>query len=271
VPPGDEGILSSWRDEWMRQWPQARSSRSTRPNVINPIDTGILHFFNQFAQKSWFFDKTIVFISDDPFVGGGLATTFFWWAWFRKTETRTRDREIVLSGLAVSFVALFVARALALVLPFRIRPYLIPELSFRPIAEAPYKELIHWSSFPSDHAVLYFSLATCIFLISRKAGVLSFCHAFFVICLPRVYLGEHYPTDILAGAILGIAIASVCLSVSLRTLLARLPLHLLAQSPGAFYTCFYLCTFLFATNFNSIRKMTFYAWHLLKFTIHLAG
>jgi len=236
--------------------------------VINPVDTSILQFLNQFAQRSWFIDKTIVFISDDPFVGGGIATTFFWWAWFRRSETKTRDREIVLSGLALSFIALFVARGLALLLPFRNRPYLMPQLHFTPIIGAPYEELIHWSSFPSDHAVLYFSLATCVFLVSRKAGILSYCHAFFVVCLPRIYLGEHYPSDVAVGALLGIAIGSLCLSTSLRAVLARPSLYVFHQSPGWFYTCFYFCTFLFATNFNSVRKMSFYAWHIIKASMH---
>jgi len=200
----------------------------------------------------------MVFASTDPFVSGGVATAFFWWAWFRKSDAKQRQRELVLSGLALSFAALFVARGLAASLPFRARPYLNPTLHFRPphgTAEY-YYDLIHWSSFPSDHAVLYFSLATCIFLISRKAGLLSYCHTFFVICIPLVYLGEHYPTDILAGAILGIGIGSLSRVEKLRRAISHFPLRLLEYSPTGFYTCFYLTTFLFATNFDSVRKIT---------------
>lgn len=240
--------------------------------MVNPFDTSILHFFNQFAQRSWLLDKTMVFTSEDPFVAGAVATSFYWWAWFRDSKTKAREREIVLSGLAASFAALFVARGLAVLLPFRERPYLIPELHFRqPIGALEYYyDLIHWSAFPSDHAVLYFSLATSIFLISWKAGLLSYCHALFVVCLPRIYLGEHYPTDILVGAILGICIGSLCLVGNLRAFVARPALRLLNYSTACFYTCFYLCTFLFATNFNSVRKISFYAWQLISsFRHHL--
>lgn len=232
--------------------------------MVNSFDSGILHFLNQFAQRSWTFDKTVVFISTDPFISGGIAMTFFWWAWFRKSTTKTRDRELVLCGLAASFVALFVARSLATALPFRARPYLDSGLHFRaPLGTGQYYfDLLHWSSFPSDHAVLYFSLATCIFLVSRKVGILAYCHALFIVCLPLMYLGEHFPTDILAGALLGIGIGSLSAISTLRVGLSRGPLRLLQTSPAGFYTCFFLCSFLFATNFDSVRKITFYAFHV---------
>jgi undecaprenyl-diphosphatase len=229
--------------------------------IVGAFDSSILHFMNHFAQKSWVLDKTMVFLSTDPFVEGGIATSFFWWAWFARDKATTVTREYVLSGLATSLAALFAARALATFLPFRARPYLNPELHFRaPLGTAEYyHDLIHWSSFPSDHAVLYFALATCIFLVSRKVGFLAYCHAFFIICLPLVYLGEHYPTDILAGALIGIGFGTLSRIGALRHSLAREPLRFCNYSRPAFYFCFYLCTFLFATNFDSARKIAFYA------------
>lgn len=229
--------------------------------LVDAFDSSILHFLNQFAQRSWVFDKTMVFLSTDPFVGGGVATSFFWWAWFTRGRTTADTREHVLSGLATSFASLIAARGLATFLPFRARPYLNPELHFRaPLGTAEYYlDLIHWSSFPSDHAVLYFALATCIFLVSRRIGILAYCHALFVICIPLVYLGEHYPTDIVVGALIGIGFGSLSKVVVLRRLLAREPLRFYSYSKPAFYFCLYLCTFLFATNFDSVRKIAFYA------------
>ncbi len=237
--------------------------------MVNPFDAGILHFVNQFAQRSWLLDKSVAFISEDPFTAGGVATTFFWWAWFRESDQKKKEREVILSGLALSFAALFLARGLALLLPFRVRPYLVPELGFRPPfgANEYYEDLIHWSAFPSDHATLYFSLATCIYLVSRKAGILAYSHAFIVVCLPRIYLGEHYPTDILAGAVLGFVISSLCLNKKLQGMIADRPLRLLEASPAAFYACFYLCTFLFATNFNSVRKAVLHALQQIAFGV----
>src|SRR5580692_12029124 len=151
--------------------------------MIDTLDLSILHFLNQFAQRSWIFDKAMVFLSTDPFVSGGIATSFFWWAWFGESKTKENARETVLSGLTLAFAALFAARGLALSLPFRARPYLNPDLHFRPPLGTSqyYFDLIHWSSFPSDHAVLYFALATCIFLVSKKIGMVAYCHALLVV------------------------------------------------------------------------------------------
>ena len=196
---------------------------------------------------------------------GGVATSLFWWAWFSEGKTKEQARETIICGLAASFAALFVARGLAALLPFRSRPYLNAELQFRPPHGTAqyYFDLIHWSSFPSDHAVLYFSLATCVFLVSWRVGIVAYCHALFVVCLPLMYLGEHYPTDILAGAFLGAGLGCLSRIARLRTSLARAPLRLLHYSSASFYLCFYLCSFLFATNFDSLRKIAFYAFHEL--------
>lgn len=59
------------------------------------------------------------------------------------------------------------------------------------------------ASFPSGHAAFFFALSFIIFLHNKKIGTLFFI-ASFLICLARVFTGIHWPTDILAGAIVGI-------------------------------------------------------------------
>ena len=62
-------------------------------------------------------------------------------------------------------------------------------------------------SFPSAHATSSFACATVMTRIAPEAAVL-FVLAF-AIALCRPYLGMHYPSDVLAGIVLGIALGLV--------------------------------------------------------------
>ena len=64
----------------------------------------------------------------------------------------------------------------------------------------------HDPSFPSDHATAAFAIAFAILFFDATAGWI-FVAAAVVIAAGRVFVGGHYPTDVLAGALLGIASA----------------------------------------------------------------
>lgn len=60
-------------------------------------------------------------------------------------------------------------------------------------------------SFPSGHTLSSFCAATACFGYSRRAGL--FCYLLAVLIgLSRLYMGVHYPSDVLAGALLGIGL-----------------------------------------------------------------
>jgi membrane-associated phospholipid phosphatase len=71
-----------------------------------------------------------------------------------------------------------------------------------PLASAP-SEL----SFPSAHATASFAAATAMGRVQPKARLPLFALAG-AMCLTRPYLGMHYPSDVLAGAALGLAIGA---------------------------------------------------------------
>jgi undecaprenyl-diphosphatase len=64
----------------------------------------------------------------------------------------------------------------------------------------------HDPSFPSGHTALAFALGTSIFLHDKKYGALFFLGSTLV-ALGRVLANVHYPSDIIAGALIGIMIA----------------------------------------------------------------
>src|SRR5206468_704440 len=94
-----------------------------------------------------------------------------------------------------------------MVFPFRLRPIHDPSLHLHLPFGARDTALRAWNSFPSDHAMVWAALTTGVAAVSPLAGGLIGIVAVFLICLPRVYLGLHYPTDILGGFAIGAIIA----------------------------------------------------------------
>lgn len=63
-------------------------------------------------------------------------------------------------------------------------------------------------SFPSGHSVSSFSAAAVLMIYSRKIGMPAFILAAFI-AFSRLYLYVHFPSDVIAGAILGILFAVI--------------------------------------------------------------
>ena len=71
------------------------------------------------------------------------------------------------------------------------------------------------SSFPSGHAAVFFALGTVLYFYNKKAGVIFLLGAA-ILSSARVFAFLHWPSDILAGAIIGITSALLVFRVSGR-------------------------------------------------------
>jgi membrane-associated phospholipid phosphatase len=93
-------------------------------------------------------------------------------------------------------------------------------------------------SFPSDHTIIAVALAAGLWIVSRKLGVVAVILAA-IEGFSRVYLGQHYPHDVLAGAILSAAVLLIGRPLLRRpltglvTLLETTPLRPLLTSAPA--------------------------------------
>src|SRR5215468_6282948 len=126
---------------------------------MRAFDESIIFFLNQFTQRWPTFDAIIVFMSNSDLLKGGVMLAAFWGAWFVRAHDVKLNRSYLLSTLLGAVIALFLARVLAHNLPLRIRPILDPVLHFRPPKGTPdQSNWTIWSSFPSDHAALFFAL-----------------------------------------------------------------------------------------------------------------
>lgn len=72
------------------------------------------------------------------------------------------------------------------------------------------------ASFPSDHATAAVAIAVAILLRKRAWGIVALALAM-VVSIGRIALGLHYPSDVLAGTVLGTAAALALWAPPLRT------------------------------------------------------
>jgi membrane-associated phospholipid phosphatase len=223
--------------------------------TVNSFDSSIETYLSNihFAVLTTRFIEAIA----DLYTFKGLVLIpVLWWMWFQQDERREWRREMVLATLLSGLMALFVGRLLTHWLPFRVRPVYSTELHLR-FADSDIKQalLTTWSSFPSDHAMLWMAVATGIFLVWRGIGVLAIFYTVLIICLPRAYLGFHYPTDLLVGAAVGIGITYLLTRDPIRVHYATPALRWIERRPGpSAMLAFILCLEL-VTQFDELRKL----------------
>jgi undecaprenyl-diphosphatase len=94
------------------------------------------------------------------------------------------------------------------------------------------------ASFPSDHAAAGFAIVAVLIAFRPKVGIAAALFAI-LMCYARVYVGNHYPGDVLAGAVIGLIVGVIMirwlspLMLRLRDLADRIIVMLRLPLPSA--------------------------------------
>ena len=134
-------------------------------------------------------------ISEWPFA---VAFYLAWRAKDEKTEwRRSRLIEIVAACIGATLVSLALRLWLGAPAPSR-----FPE--FQPLFPPYLWKYGDANSFPSHSTLIYFIVAAGLWPIARKWSTALMIWVLLAISLPRIYMGGHYPTDVLSSIVLGL-------------------------------------------------------------------
>ncbi len=227
-------------------------------------DRTLLLWINHPAGQNGVVDRFVFDVADSNLVKGGIFLAFYWWLWFTDDGLRRRD---VIVSLVAAIITAILSRGLQVALPFHLRPAHTPGLGFHMPYGLDPQTLNTFSSFPSDHAMLFFALCVPVWQRSRWLGALAMLWTVLVICMPRIYLGYHFPSDVVAGAVLGVVFMVVLCRLIGRLRLPDRVVHFSKTHPAAFYAIAFLVSFELALLFADLRHFILDAVRLGKMLV----
>lgn len=177
-------------------------------DVLVSVDRDLFAFLNQDIQN-WFLDVVLPFLTDIHRKPVGIALLVLLWLLL-----------LTKGGRAGRIAALLLIPTIALAdqLNSSLLKFIIDRP--RPCHELANVHLLvgcgSGYSFPSSHAVNNFAAALVLsyFLPRWTWAFLSYAG---VIAFSRVYVGVHYPSDVVAGAMVGVAVGFLVLTAFRQT------------------------------------------------------
>ena len=158
------------------------------------MDQTITHWINGFARLNAGLDALMIAASQAGVQLLVFLVVLQWWSGKDRSHVR---HSCIAAGL--SFLAGLGFNQIILLFVQRVRPY-----------DAGLSQLIvppsgDWS-FPSDHATASIAIAVAFLIHKLPLRATAFSLLALIICWSRIFVGTHYATDVLGGALTGLAV-----------------------------------------------------------------
>lgn len=237
-------------------------------HFIQSIDLHVYYWLSHF-HGSWFLDNLATHQEANTFFKSTILIATYWYFWFRVGGDQQQRRKTILSIFVGTLVGLVFTRMVATFAPFRVRPLYDLSLHHQSMSVASPTDFMSWSSFPSDHAAYLCALGFGLILLSRRLLIPVVLFLAGWVCMPRLYLGIHYLSDMVVGAAIGVL--AVWAAIHIKSVDVRISRPLLAFAearPQVFFMAAYLTMYEMGSLFWDIREPIHVAFRLAASAMH---
>jgi len=205
--------------------------------------------------NEWQFADAFVLGLTYPTLEGVIVLSLVWCCWF--SDIGAEGRASMVSGVFAALCAALVARFLQYTLPTAPKPIFdtMIALHFPPvlgdIESLRATGFANSHAFPSERVTMFAGLGITVFLVRRKLGLFAI-GATTVIEISRIYLGLHYPTDILGS----FSLAAFMAWLAQMQWGSKLGLPFVRWenvSASTFYMCAFFACYQMTTAFQDLR------------------
>nr|WP_242549036.1 undecaprenyl-diphosphatase [Alicyclobacillus mali (ex Roth et al. 2021)] len=179
-----------------------RSDRVIHAALLNPFDVHLYHLINGLAGKNKLLDDVMIFFAKDALELYAALFIAYWFA-LPKEDLRSRN-QLAVAGLS-GVLALVLNVVISHFIWFRPRPFVV-------FPKGTYTELIPHpadASFPSDHSAGSWGFAGGSWGRTPRWIWLPFTVIAVLVMIARVFVGVHYPTDVIGGMAVGLVASAV--------------------------------------------------------------
>ncbi|MDE7104513.1 MAG: phosphatase PAP2 family protein [Ruminococcus sp.] len=169
-------------------------------NIIQELDFMVLNYIREHLRNG-FLDNIMPLIT----ILGNMG--IFWVVVALIISAKAKYRKCSITMLVGMVIGVIIGNVIIKNIIQRDRPCWINEIEDMLISNP------QDFSFPSGHTMSSFIAATILFHYDKRLGIPSFGVAI-LIAFSRLYLYVHFPSDIIGGALLGIVIAGMTISIT---------------------------------------------------------